>query len=93
MAGAYRSVVKPQSPFPGEETEAVQSLMAAGRPWVAFEAVQWAPERVDRPLLVALLRTMAQDGGYRHPHSLVGTVRASASDVFCSDGGSDLLSG
>lgn len=67
LAKAYWSVVKPQSPFPGEETEAVQSLMAAGRPWAAFEAIQWAPERIDRPLLAALLRAMAEDEGKPHP--------------------------
>lgn len=67
LAKAYWSVVKLRSPFPGEETQAVQSLMAAGRPWAAFEAVQWAPERVDRPLLATLLRTMAEDEGKPHP--------------------------
>ena len=66
LAKAYWSVVKPQSPFPGEETEAVQSLMTAGRPWAAFEAIQWAPERMDRPLLAALLRAMAEDEGKPH---------------------------
>lgn len=67
LAKAYWSVVKPQSPFPGEETEAVQSLMAAGRPWAAFEAIQWAPERIGRSLLAALLRVMAEDEGKPHP--------------------------
>lgn len=67
LTKAYWSAVKPQSPFPGEEAEAVQSLMAAGRPWAAFEAVQWAPERLDASLLVALLRTMADGEGKPHP--------------------------
>ena len=64
---AYWSAVKPQSPFPGEEAEAVQFLMAAGRPWAAFEAIQWAPERLDASLLVALLRVMADGEGKPHP--------------------------
>lgn len=67
LAKAYWSAVKPQSPFPGEEAGAVQLLMAAGRPWAAFEAIQWAPERLDASLLVALLRVMADGEGKPHP--------------------------
>ena len=67
LAKAYWTAVKPQSPFPGEEAEAVQLLMTAGRPWAAFEAIQWAPERLDASLLVALLRTMADGEGKPHP--------------------------
>lgn len=64
---AYWTTVTPQSPFPGDEATAVQSLMAVGRPWAAFEAIQWAPERLDPSLLVTLLRTMADDEGGLHP--------------------------
>ena len=67
LAKAYWAAVKPQSPFPGEEAEAVQLLMTAGRPWAAFEAIQWAPERLDASLLVALLRVMADGEGKPHP--------------------------
>ena len=67
LAKAYWAAVKPQSPFPGEEAEAVQLLMTAGRPWAAFEAIQWAPERLDASLLVALLRTMADGEVKPHP--------------------------
>ena len=67
LVKAYWSGVKPQLPFSGEEAEAVQSLMVAGRPWAAFEAIQWAPERIEVSLLAALLRVMAEDEGKPHP--------------------------
>lgn len=85
LTKAYWSAVKPQIPFPGEEAEAVQSLMAAGRPWAAFEAIQWAPERLDASLLVALLRTMADGEGKPHPTIHESQIRAAVKEAETGD--------
>lgn len=85
LAKAYWAAVKPQSPFPGEEAEAVQLLMTAGRPWAAFEAIQWAPERLDASLLVALLRTMADGEGKPHPTIHESQIRAAVKAAETGD--------
>ena len=67
LTKTYWATVTPQSLLPCDEATAVRSLMSAGRPWAAFEAIQWAPERLEPSLLVSLLRTMADDEGEAHP--------------------------
>lgn len=85
LAKAYWAAVKPQSSFPGEEAEAVQLLMTAGRPWAAFEAIQWAPERLDASLLVALLRVMADGEGKPHPTIWERQIREAVKTVEAGD--------
>lgn len=48
LAKAYWTTVTLQSPCSGDEATAVQSLMAAGRLWAAFDAIQWGRNTLNR---------------------------------------------
>ena len=81
----YWATVTPQSPFPGDEVTAVQSLISVGRPWAAFETIQWAPERLEPSLLVSLLRTMADDEWEAHPTIHESQIREAVKTVEVGD--------
>lgn len=85
LAKAYWTTVMPQSPFPGDEATAVQSLMAAGRPWAAFEAIQWVLERLEPSLLVTLLRMMADEEGALYPTIHESQIRAAVKAAETGD--------
>ena len=85
LAKTYWATVAPQSPFPGDEATAVQSLMAAERPWAAFDAIQWAPERLETSLLVTLLRAMADAEGALHPTIHESQIRAAVKAAETGD--------